>query len=170
MKPASGVLRRNRVLVNMDMGLDVKYNLYVAKQCLGDQLSNHSYGFTPKFFAQPPPTPNTSKKDSDFDKILDDLFRTRAENMKRMGHDIVQDSIWEQNDDSEEDQEEDGDDEDTFDMWFSARSSTNLGNFFTSLIEIDDIVQLLLIHDPLSPHPCDNYVAPALNQLWMNFW
>ncbi|GKE59088.1 hypothetical protein Tco_1498273, partial [Tanacetum coccineum] len=27
--------------------------------------------------------------------------------MKRMGHDIVQDSIWEQDDDSEEDQEED---------------------------------------------------------------
>ncbi|GKG27681.1 hypothetical protein Tco_0406008, partial [Tanacetum coccineum] len=25
------------------------------------------------------------KKDSDFDKILDDLFRIRAENMKRMG-------------------------------------------------------------------------------------
>ncbi|GJX25435.1 hypothetical protein Tco_0231731 [Tanacetum coccineum] len=39
----------------------------------------------------------------------------RAKNMKRMGHDIVQDSIWEQDDDSEEDQEED-DDEDTFDM------------------------------------------------------
>ncbi|GJV02785.1 hypothetical protein Tco_1336354 [Tanacetum coccineum] len=36
-----------------------------------------------------------------------DLFRTRAENIKQMGHDIVQDSIWEQDDDSEEDQEED---------------------------------------------------------------
>ncbi|GJW94790.1 hypothetical protein Tco_0174462 [Tanacetum coccineum] len=47
----------------------------------------------------------------------DDLFRTGAENMKQMGHDIVQDSIWEQDDDSEEDQEEDGDDGDTFDMW-----------------------------------------------------
>ncbi|GJX27911.1 hypothetical protein Tco_0235990 [Tanacetum coccineum] len=57
-----------------------------------------------------------SKKDSDFDKILDDLFRTGAENMKRMGHDIVQDSIWEQDDDSEEDQEDDGDDGDTFDI------------------------------------------------------
>ncbi|GJR20228.1 galactan beta-1,4-galactosyltransferase GALS3-like protein [Tanacetum coccineum] len=31
----------------------------------------------------------------------------RAENIKRMGHDIVQDSIWEQDDDSDEDQEED---------------------------------------------------------------
>ncbi|GJU15831.1 hypothetical protein Tco_1143797 [Tanacetum coccineum] len=62
-------------------------------------------------------TPNTSKMDSDFDKILDDLFRTGAENIKRMGHDIVQDGIWEQDDDSEEDQEEDDDDGDTFDMW-----------------------------------------------------
>ncbi|GJT67014.1 hypothetical protein Tco_1018494 [Tanacetum coccineum] len=41
----------------------------------------------------------------------------RAENMKRMGHDIVQDSIWEQDDNSKEDQEEDGNDGDTFDMW-----------------------------------------------------
>ncbi|GJV64065.1 hypothetical protein Tco_1474893 [Tanacetum coccineum] len=40
----------------------------------------------------------------------------RAENMKRMGHDIVQDSIWEQDDDSKEDQEDDGDDGDTFDI------------------------------------------------------
>ncbi|GJU21031.1 hypothetical protein Tco_1154373 [Tanacetum coccineum] len=58
-----------------------------------------------------------SKKDSDFDKILDDLFRTGAEYMKRMWHDIVQDSIWEHDYDSEEDQEDDGDDGDTFDMW-----------------------------------------------------
>ncbi|GKB05641.1 hypothetical protein Tco_0833836, partial [Tanacetum coccineum] len=101
-----------------------------------NQLSNHSYGFTPKFFAQPPPTPNTSKKDSDFDKILDDLFRTRAENMKRMGHDIVQDSIWEQNDDSEEDQEED-----------------------------DEIVQPL-IPEPINTTPLDDhYVAPATKSI-----
>ncbi|GJU88648.1 hypothetical protein Tco_1301071 [Tanacetum coccineum] len=85
-----------------------EYNLYVAKQDLGrNPLSNHSYGFTPQFFAQPQHTPNTNKKDSDFDKILDDLFRTEVENMKRMGHDIVSDSIWEHDDDSKEDQEED---------------------------------------------------------------
>ncbi|GKD54319.1 hypothetical protein Tco_1287706 [Tanacetum coccineum] len=93
------------------------YNLYVAKQGLGmNPLSKDSYGFTPQFFAQPQHTPNTSKKDSYFDKILDDLFRTGTENMKRMGYDIGHDSIWEQDDDSEEDQEEDGDDGDTFDM------------------------------------------------------
>ncbi|GJZ10646.1 hypothetical protein Tco_0545405 [Tanacetum coccineum] len=64
-----------------------------------------------------PHTPNTSKKDSDFDKILDDLFRTRAENMKQMGQDIVQDNIWEHDDDLVEDQEDDGNDRDTFDIW-----------------------------------------------------
>ncbi|GKB12561.1 hypothetical protein Tco_0846484 [Tanacetum coccineum] len=52
-----------------------------------------------------------------FHRNKNDLFRTGAENIKRMGHDIVQDSIWEHDDDSEEDQEEDGDDEDTFYMW-----------------------------------------------------
>ncbi|GKA63066.1 hypothetical protein Tco_0762672 [Tanacetum coccineum] len=63
-----------------------EYNLYFAKQGLGmNQLSNHSYRFTPQFFAQTPTTPNTSKKDFDFDKILDDLFRTGAKNMKRHG-------------------------------------------------------------------------------------
>ncbi|GJV75334.1 hypothetical protein Tco_1506918 [Tanacetum coccineum] len=41
----------------------------------------------------------------------------RAENIKRMGHDIVHHSIWELDDDSEEDQEEDGDDDDTFDRF-----------------------------------------------------
>ncbi|GJW21712.1 hypothetical protein Tco_0032334, partial [Tanacetum coccineum] len=112
------------VSTNGSNNVDIKnmtiaeYNLYVVKQGLGmNPLSNHSYGFTPQSFAQPPHIPNTSKKDSDFDKILDDLFRTGAENMKRMEHDIVEGSIWEQDDDSEEDQEEDGDDEDTFDMW-----------------------------------------------------
>ncbi|GJU15830.1 hypothetical protein Tco_1143796 [Tanacetum coccineum] len=70
-----------------------EYNLYVAKQGLGmNSLSNHSYGLTAYFFALPPHTPNTSKKDSDFDKILDDLFRTGAKNIKQMGHDIVQDT------------------------------------------------------------------------------
>ncbi|GJZ59287.1 hypothetical protein Tco_0615103 [Tanacetum coccineum] len=32
------------------------------------------------------------------------------ENINQVGHDIIQDSIWEQDDDSEEDQEQDGDD------------------------------------------------------------
>ncbi|GJS98402.1 hypothetical protein Tco_0819572 [Tanacetum coccineum] len=105
-------------------------------------LSNHSYGFTPYFFAQSPHTPNTSKKDSDFDKNLDDLFRTGAENIKQIGHDIVQESIWEQDDDSEEDQEEDGDDEDTFDMWdIMVEDVERIRKFFNIPDEIDEIVQ-----------------------------
>ncbi|GKD56299.1 hypothetical protein Tco_1289686 [Tanacetum coccineum] len=137
-----------------------EYNLYVAKQGLGmNQLSNHSYGFTPYFFAQPPPT---SKKDSDFDKILDDLFRTGAENMKRMGHDIVQDSIWEQDDDSEEDQEEDGNDGDTFDMWdITVEDVEWIRKFFNVLDEIDEIVQPLIPEPIHTTPPNDDYVAPA---------
>ncbi|GJS34331.1 hypothetical protein Tco_0532713 [Tanacetum coccineum] len=103
-----------------------EYNLYVAKQGLDkNPLNNHSYGFTPQFFAQPPHTPNTlvNKKDSDFSYLFNPIPRIilylpiiGAENMKRMGQDIVQDSIWE-HDDLEEDQEDDGDNRDTFDMW-----------------------------------------------------
>ncbi|GJW84533.1 hypothetical protein Tco_0157678 [Tanacetum coccineum] len=39
--------------------------------------------------------------------------------MKRMGQDIVQDSILEQDDDLEEDQEDDGDNKDTFDICYT---------------------------------------------------
>ncbi|GKC81377.1 hypothetical protein Tco_1137094 [Tanacetum coccineum] len=92
-----------------------EYNLYVAKQGLDkNTLNNYSNGFTPY-----PHTPNTpvDKKDSDFDKILDDLFRIGADNLKGMGQDIFQDSICKQDVNLEEDWEEDGDDRDTFDMW-----------------------------------------------------
>ncbi|GJU57258.1 hypothetical protein Tco_1235024 [Tanacetum coccineum] len=43
----------------------------------------------------PPHTPNipVDKKDFDFDKILDDLFRMGADNLKQMGQDIVQDNV-----------------------------------------------------------------------------
>ncbi|GJR31544.1 hypothetical protein Tco_1107776 [Tanacetum coccineum] len=128
-----------------------------------NQLSNHSYGFTPQFFAQPPPT---SKKDSDFDKILDDLFRTGAENMKQMGHDIVQDSIWEHDDDSEEDQEEDGDDGDTFDMWdITVEDVEWIRKFFNVPDEIDEIVQPLITEPIHTTQPNDDYVAPATKSI-----
>ncbi|GKD41200.1 hypothetical protein Tco_1261407, partial [Tanacetum coccineum] len=97
-----------------------EYNLYVAKQGLDkNTLNNYSNGFTPQFFAETPHTPNTpvDKKDFDFDKILDDLFRIGADNLKGMGQDIFQDSICKQDVNLEEDWEEDGDDRDTFDMW-----------------------------------------------------
>ncbi|GJZ85321.1 hypothetical protein Tco_0650660 [Tanacetum coccineum] len=52
---------------------------------------NPSVG-TNQFFAQPPNVPNTpvDKKDSDFDEILDDLFRVGAENMRRIGQEKIQ--------------------------------------------------------------------------------
>nr|GFB31939.1 hypothetical protein [Tanacetum cinerariifolium] len=65
-----------------------EYNLYVSKRGLGkNPLNDLSYGFTPKFFAQPQHTPNTpvDKKDFGLDEILDGLFKKGAKNLKRMG-------------------------------------------------------------------------------------
>ncbi|GJW30816.1 hypothetical protein Tco_0047691 [Tanacetum coccineum] len=56
----------------------------------------------------------------------------RAENMKQIGHDIVQDRIWEQDDDSEEDKEED-----------------------------DEIVQPVIPKPIHTTPPNDDYVAPT---------
>ncbi|GJZ07962.1 hypothetical protein Tco_0542245 [Tanacetum coccineum] len=62
-----------------------------------------------------------------------------------MGHDIVQDSIWEQDDDSEEDQEEDGDDGDTFDMWdITVEDVERIRKFFSVPDELDKIIQPIL--------------------------
>ncbi|GKA32114.1 hypothetical protein Tco_0718481 [Tanacetum coccineum] len=76
--------------VDIDMTI-AEYNLYIARQ-MKNPLNNHSYSFSPQFFAQPPNTPNTpvDKKDSDFDEILDDLFSVGAKNLRRMGREKVQ--------------------------------------------------------------------------------
>ncbi|GJV96096.1 hypothetical protein Tco_1547673 [Tanacetum coccineum] len=79
----------------------------------------------------------------------------RAKNMKQMGHDIVQDSIWEHDDDLEEDQEEDGDDEDTFDMWdITAEDVERIRKFFnvpdcypTSLIHYTTIIYTKMLEN-----------------------
>ncbi|GJW70000.1 hypothetical protein Tco_0126917, partial [Tanacetum coccineum] len=87
----------------------------------------------------------------------------RAENIKRMGHDIVQDSIWEQDDDSEEDQEEDGDDEDTFDMWdITVEDVERIRKFFNVP---DEIVQPLIPEPIHTTPPNDDYVAPATKSI-----
>ncbi|GKA38225.1 hypothetical protein Tco_0730776 [Tanacetum coccineum] len=161
------------VSTNESNDIDIKnmtiaeYNLCIAKQGLGmNPLSNHFYGFTPQLFAQPQHTPNTIKKDSDFNKILDDLFRTGAEKMKRMGHDIVQDSIWKHDDDSEEDQEENGDDGDTFDMWdITVEEVERIRKFFNVLDEIDKIVQPVILKPIHTTPPNDDYVAPATKSI-----
>ncbi|GJV37009.1 hypothetical protein Tco_1409486 [Tanacetum coccineum] len=144
-----------------------EYNLYVAKQELEKNLlNNHSYGFTPQFFAQTPHTPNApvDKKDSEFDKILDDLFRMGVDNLKRMRQDIVQDSIFEQDVDLEEDQEEDGNDEDIFDMWnITVEDIERIRQFLTPNISdiIKDVIQPLIPTTLYTTPPNEDYVAPA---------
>ncbi|GJW16556.1 hypothetical protein Tco_0023992 [Tanacetum coccineum] len=82
--------------------------------------------------------------------------------MKRMGHDIVQDSIWEHDDDSEEDQEEDGDDGDTFDMWdIRVEDVERIRKFFNVPDEIDEVVQPLIPEPIHTTPPNDDHVAPA---------
>ncbi|GJT79264.1 hypothetical protein Tco_1053606 [Tanacetum coccineum] len=145
-----------------------EYNLYVAKQSLEmNPLSNHSYGFTPQFFSQPPHTSNTSKKDSDFHKILDDLFRTGAENMMRMGQDIVQDNIWEPDDDLEEDQKDDGNDRDTFDIWdITVEDVERIRQFFTPNVDvIENVIQPLIPKTLHTTPPNEDYMAPATKSI-----
>ncbi|GJQ92743.1 hypothetical protein Tco_0003882 [Tanacetum coccineum] len=57
-----------------------------------------------------------------------------------MGHDIVQDSIWEQDGDSKEDQEDDSDDGDTFDMW-------------DITVETDEILNVTMVDDEADFNP-----------------
>ncbi|GKB34260.1 hypothetical protein Tco_0879202, partial [Tanacetum coccineum] len=88
------------------------------------------------------------------------------ENIKRMGHDIVQDSIWEQDDDSEENQEEDGDDEDTFNMWdITVEDVERIRKFFNVPDETDEIVQPLIPEPIHTTPPNDDYVAPVTKSI-----
>ncbi|GJV67715.1 hypothetical protein Tco_1483224 [Tanacetum coccineum] len=60
----------------------------------------------------------SKRSPTNYDEANVDSFHQnkKAKNMKRMGQDKLQDSIWEHDNDLEEDQEDDGDDRDTFDM------------------------------------------------------
>ncbi|GKD91062.1 hypothetical protein Tco_1366569 [Tanacetum coccineum] len=51
---------------------------------------NTPLGFTPKFFDQLQHTPNPplNEKDSSLEKILDDLFRRGADNLRKMEHEV----------------------------------------------------------------------------------
>ncbi|GKE03270.1 hypothetical protein Tco_1395288 [Tanacetum coccineum] len=103
------------------------------------------------------------KKDSKFDKILDDLFRMGADNLKRIGQDIVQDSICEQDVDLEEDQEEDGDDEDIFYMWdIMVEDIERIRQFLTPNVSdiIEDVIQPLIPTTLHTTPPNKDYVAP----------
>ncbi|GJS09016.1 hypothetical protein Tco_0365812 [Tanacetum coccineum] len=100
-------------------------------------------------------------------RLWDDVrSRRRAENIKRTGHDIVQDSIWEKDYDSEEDQEENDDDGDTFDMWdITVEDVERIRKFFNVPDEKDKIIQPLIL-EPIHTTPSnDDYVAPAIKSM-----
>ncbi|GKF07175.1 hypothetical protein Tco_0041399, partial [Tanacetum coccineum] len=108
------------------------------------------------------------KKDSDFDKILDDLFRIGFDNMKRMGQDIVQDSICEQKVDLEEDQDEYGDDGDIFYMWdIMVKDVERIRQLLTPNVPdvIDNIIQPLIPKTIHNTPPDEDYVALATKSI-----
>ncbi|GJT00470.1 hypothetical protein Tco_0821639 [Tanacetum coccineum] len=127
-----------------------EYNLYIAKQGLvKNPLNDHSYGFTPQFVAQTPHTPNTpvDKKGSCFDKILDDLFKIGAENLKRMGQENFQNNICEQDVDDD----------------ITVKDVEWIRQFLTSNIPdvMDDVIQPLIPKSIHTTPPDKDYVAPA---------
>ncbi|GKE14959.1 hypothetical protein Tco_1422536 [Tanacetum coccineum] len=116
-----------------------EYNIYVAKQSLRkNPLNNHSYGFTPQFFAQPPHTTN------------------------------IPDSIGERDGDLEEDQEEDVDDGDIFYMWnITVKDVERIRQFLTPnvLDVMDDIIQPLIPKTIHTTPPDEDYVAPTTKSI-----
>ncbi|GKD44148.1 hypothetical protein Tco_1268793 [Tanacetum coccineum] len=135
-----------------------EYNLYVAKRGLEKNLlNNHSYGFTPQFFAQPPHTSNTSmdKKDSNFDEILDDL---------------------DTNHENEEAQVEDGEEGDIYNIWdITIEDIERIRQFLTPNVPdvMGDVIQPLIPKTIHTTPPDKKYVAPAtkptLNDLLEEF-
>ncbi|GKE09412.1 hypothetical protein Tco_1412963 [Tanacetum coccineum] len=74
--------------------------------------------------------------------------------MKRIGQDIVQDSIWEQDNDLEEDWEDDGDDRDTFDIWdITVKDVERIRQFLTPNVPdiIEDILNVAMIDEEADP-------------------
>ncbi|GJZ71696.1 hypothetical protein Tco_0635547, partial [Tanacetum coccineum] len=101
-------------------------------------------------------------------KILDNLFRIGVDNLKRMEHDIDQDSSCEQDDDLEDDQEEDGDDKDTFDMWdIMIGDVERIRQFLTPYVPkvIEDVIQPLIPKTLHTTPPNEDYVAPATKSI-----
>ncbi|GJU94871.1 hypothetical protein Tco_1319627, partial [Tanacetum coccineum] len=81
-------------------------------------------------------------------------------------YDAEKESIWEQDDDSEEDQEEDGDDRDTFDMWdITVEDVEQIRKSFNVPDEIDEIVQPLIPETIHTTPPNDDYVAQATKSI-----
>ncbi|GKD41405.1 hypothetical protein Tco_1261612 [Tanacetum coccineum] len=91
-----------------------------------------------------------------------------ADNLKRIGQDIVQDSICKQDANLEEDQEEDGDDRDTFDMWdIMIGDVERIRQFLTPNVPevMEDVIQPLIPKTLHTPPPNEDYVAPATKSI-----
>ncbi|GJZ96515.1 hypothetical protein Tco_0668849 [Tanacetum coccineum] len=134
-----------------------EYNLYIARQ-KKNPLSDHSYSFTAQFFAQPPntPSPPLDKKDSDFDEILDDLFRIGAKNLSICEHDVDLEK--------EEARVEDDDDGNIYDIWDIMVEDVELiRQFLMPNVpdEMDEVIQPLISQPIHITPPNDNYVASA---------
>ncbi|GJR44514.1 hypothetical protein Tco_1312617 [Tanacetum coccineum] len=157
--------------VDIDSMTIAEYNLYVARQ-KKNPLNDHSYSFIPQFFAQPPNTPKTpvDKKDSDLDEILDDLFRIRAENLRRMGQEKVQNGIWEQDVDLEKDeaQVEDDDDGNIYNIFdITVEDVKQIRQFLTPNVpvEMDEVIQPLILQPIHTTPPNNDYVTPATKSI-----
>ncbi|GJY23825.1 hypothetical protein Tco_0397483 [Tanacetum coccineum] len=150
-----------------------EYYLYVAKRGLEkNPLNDHSYGFRPQFFTQPPRTSNThvDKKDSALGEILDDLFKIGAENLRRIREEKIQNGVCEQDVDleKEEPQVEHGDDRDTYDIWdITVEDVELIRQLLTPNIpdEVDEVIQPLIPQPIHTTPPNDDYVAPATKSI-----
>ncbi|GKE49352.1 hypothetical protein Tco_1480610 [Tanacetum coccineum] len=92
----------------------------------------------------------------------------RADNLKRMGQDIVHDIICEQDVDLEKDQEEDGDDGDIFYMWdITVKDVERIRQFLTPNVPdvMDDIIQPLIPKTIHTTPPDEDYVAHATKSI-----
>ncbi|GKB56439.1 hypothetical protein Tco_0912625 [Tanacetum coccineum] len=92
----------------------------------------------------------------------------RADNLKRMGQDIVHDIICEQDVDLENDQEEDGDDGDIFDMWdITVEDVKRIRQFLTPNIPdvMDDIIQPLIPKTIHTTPPDEDYATHATKSI-----
>ncbi|GJW06042.1 hypothetical protein Tco_1568465 [Tanacetum coccineum] len=73
---------------NMTLEEYARYELAMSSK--KREIDNPTLGFTSQFFNQSQQTlnPPFDKEDSTLDKILDDLFRIRAENLRKIEHEV----------------------------------------------------------------------------------
>ncbi|GKE75366.1 hypothetical protein Tco_1537407 [Tanacetum coccineum] len=102
------------------------------------------------------------KKDSDFDEMLDDLFRIGAENLRRIGQKKVQNGC------KEEAQVENDDDGNIYDIWdITIEDVKLLRQFLMPNVpdENDEVIQPLIPQPIHTTPPNDDHVAPATKSI-----